>query len=82
MNAEVGLPAEMFWPLHGRVGERREHRDREDADEPERHELLRVRHASTSPRKRRRLAASWRSIDPVAGAATSSPVIGETMRGM
>ena len=34
------------------------------------------------PWNRRRFSASCRSIDPVAGAATSSPVIGDTMRGM
>ena len=34
------------------------------------------------PLNRRMLTASWRTIDPVAGAATSSPVMGDTMRGM
>ena len=34
------------------------------------------------PRKRLRFSASWRTIEPVAGAAASSPVIGETIRGM
>lgn len=33
-------------------------------------------------RNRSTLAASARIITPVAGAATSSPVIGETIRGM
>ena len=34
------------------------------------------------PWKRLMFSASWRTIEPVAGAAASSPVIGDTMRGM
>ena len=43
MNAEVGLARRCSVRTRVRVGERREHRDREDADEPERDELLFVR---------------------------------------
>ena len=34
------------------------------------------------PWNRRMLSASWRIIDPVAGAAAASPVIGDKIRGM
>ena len=40
---EVGLPGGDVLPEDRGVGERREDRDREDADEPERHQLLLVR---------------------------------------
>ena len=36
---------------------------------------------SHQPLKRRMFSGVWRTIDPVAGAAVSSPVIGDTIRG-